>query len=50
MPEEYKSGRLVAYRLMCDMTVKRHDVPPTSEYLDHFYRLMRAGLRSQDQV
>jgi hypothetical protein len=49
MSKEYKSGRLVAYRLMCDMTVKRHGLCPSSEYLDHFYRLMRAGLRSKDQ-
>ena len=47
---EYKAGRLVAYKLMCDMTVKRHDVPPSSHHLDHFYRLIQAGLRLQDQV
>ncbi|XP_062502638.1 ral GTPase-activating protein subunit alpha-2-like isoform X2 [Corticium candelabrum] len=46
---EYKAGRLVAYKLMCDMTVKRHDVPPSSHHLDHFYRLIQAGLRLQDQ-
>ena len=47
---EFKSGRLLAYKLMCVMTVCRHDVPLTQEYLTHFYRLMHIGLTGTDQV
>lgn len=46
---EFKSGRLLAYKLMCVMTVCRHDVPLTQEYLTHFYRLMHIGLTGTDQ-
>ena len=47
---EFKSGRLLAYKLMCAMTVCRQDLPLTQEYLTHFYRLMHIGLTGTDQV
>ena len=50
MNNEFKSGRLLAYKLMCAMTVCRQDVPLTQEYLTHFYRLMHIGLTGTDQV
>lgn len=49
MNNEFKSGRLLAYKLMCAMTVCRQDVPLTQEYLTHFYRLMHIGLTGTDQ-
>ena len=50
MNNEFKSGRLLAYKLMCAMTVCRQDVPLSQEYLTHFYRLMHIGLTGTDQV
>ena len=47
---EFKSGRLLAYKLMCAMAVCHQDVPLTQEYLTHFYRLMHIGLTGTDQV
>ena len=47
---EFKSGRLLAYKLMCAMTVSRQDMPLSQEYLTHFYRLMHIGLTGTDQV
>ena len=47
---EFKSGRLLAYKLMCSMTVCRQHMPLTQEYLTHFYRLMHIGLTGTDQV
>ncbi|KAJ7379788.1 hypothetical protein OS493_012534 [Desmophyllum pertusum] len=46
---EFKSGRLLAYKLMCAMTVCRQDLPLSQEYLTHFYRLMHIGLTGTDQ-
>ena len=47
---EFKSGRLLGYKLMCAMTVCRQDMPLTQEHLTHFYRLMHIGLTGTDQV
>ena len=50
MENEFKSGRLLAYQLMCAMTMRRRDAPLSAEYLTHFYRLMHIGLTGTDQV
>ncbi len=39
------SGRLVAYQMLCDMTIKHSHTPPSSKQLAHFYRLMHRGLQ-----
>ena len=46
----FKSGRLLAYKLMCTMTVRRQDSALSQEYLTHFYRLLHIGLTGTDQV
>lgn len=50
MQNEFKSGRLLAYKLMCAMTIRQQDTPLSQEYLTHFYRLMHIGLIGKDQV
>ncbi|XP_048586068.1 ral GTPase-activating protein subunit alpha-2 [Nematostella vectensis] len=49
MPHKFKSGRLLAYQLICTMTVRQHDTALSQEYLTHFYRLMHIGLTGTDQ-
>ena len=47
---DHKAGRMLAYKLMCLMTVRRHDKDLSSEHLTHFYRLLHVGLSGSDQV
>ena len=47
---DHKSGRMLAYKLMCLMTVRRHDKELSPEHLTHFYRLLHVGLTGSDQV
>ncbi|XP_065832591.1 ral GTPase-activating protein subunit alpha-2-like [Oscarella lobularis] len=49
MPEEFKAGRLIAFKLMCNMFVRRHDHLPSFQLLNHFYRLMHVGLTTIDK-
>uniref|UniRef100_A0A8C3M0T7 Ral GTPase activating protein catalytic subunit alpha 2 n=1 Tax=Chrysolophus pictus TaxID=9089 RepID=A0A8C3M0T7_CHRPC len=50
LPNEYKEGKLQAYRLICAMMTRRQDVLPNSDFLLHFYFVMHLGLTSEDQV
>lgn len=50
MPNEYKEGKLQAYKLICAMMTRRQDVLPNSDFLVHFYLVMHLGLTSEDQV
>ncbi|XP_008839533.1 ral GTPase-activating protein subunit alpha-2 isoform X2 [Nannospalax galili] len=49
LPNEYKEGKLKAYRLICAMMTRRQDVLPNSDFLVHFYLVMHLGLTSEDQ-
>ncbi|KAJ7413823.1 Ral GTPase activating protein catalytic alpha subunit 2 [Pitangus sulphuratus] len=49
LPSEYKEGKLQAFRLLCAMMTRRQDVLPNSDFLVHFYFVMRLGLTSEDQ-
>ncbi|XP_037989684.1 ral GTPase-activating protein subunit alpha-2 isoform X1 [Motacilla alba alba] len=49
LPSEYKEGKLQAFRLLCAMMSRRQDLLPNSDFLVHFYFVMRLGLTSQDQ-
>ncbi|XP_020844956.1 ral GTPase-activating protein subunit alpha-2 [Phascolarctos cinereus] len=49
LPNEYKEGKLQAYRLICAMMTRRQDVLPNSDFLVHFYLVMHIGLTSEDQ-
>ncbi|NWJ00903.1 RGPA2 protein, partial [Crypturellus undulatus] len=49
LPNEYKEGKLQAYRLICAMMTRRQDVMPNSDFLVHFYFVMHLGLTSEDQ-
>ncbi|XP_038599949.1 ral GTPase-activating protein subunit alpha-2 [Tachyglossus aculeatus] len=49
LPNEYKEGKLQAYKLICAMMTRRQDVLPNSDFLVHFYLVMHIGLTSEDQ-
>uniref|UniRef100_A0ACB8EC20 Ral GTPase-activating protein subunit alpha-2 n=1 Tax=Sphaerodactylus townsendi TaxID=933632 RepID=A0ACB8EC20_9SAUR len=49
LPDEYKEGKLHAYKLICAMMSRRQDVVPNPDFLVHFYLVMHIGLTSKDQ-
>ncbi|XP_060109652.1 ral GTPase-activating protein subunit alpha-2 isoform X2 [Heteronotia binoei] len=49
LPDEYKEGKLHAYKLICAMMTRRQDVVPNPDFLVHFYLVMHIGLTSKDQ-
>ena len=49
LPQKYKQGKLIAYQLICEMTVRRQDNPLSEDYLRHFYRCLHDGLTNFDQ-
>ncbi|XP_053102322.1 ral GTPase-activating protein subunit alpha-2 isoform X2 [Hemicordylus capensis] len=49
LPDEYKEGKLCAYKLICAMMTRRQDVVPNPDFLVHFYLVMHIGLTSKDQ-
>ena len=46
----HKSGRVLAYKLLCRMMMNRHGLECENAILVHFFRLLRLGLTSTDQV
>ena len=50
LPAEFKTGKLQAYRLICEMMTKHQDVLPNSDFLVHLYHVMHKGFTSDDPV
>ncbi|XP_075059932.1 ral GTPase-activating protein subunit alpha-2 isoform X2 [Mixophyes fleayi] len=49
LPNEYKEGKLQAYKLICGMMTRRQDVLPNSDVLVQFYLVLHNGLHHEDQ-
>lgn len=49
LPPPFHRGKTLAYRLLCVMMVRKHDIPPPKDILTHFYRVLHQGLVGQDQ-
>ncbi|XP_076835249.1 LOW QUALITY PROTEIN: ral GTPase-activating protein subunit alpha-2-like [Brachyhypopomus gauderio] len=49
LPADFKTGKLHAYRLICEMMTKHQDVLPNSDFLVHLYHVMHKGFTSDDQ-
>ncbi|XP_050708752.1 ral GTPase-activating protein subunit alpha-2-like isoform X3 [Eriocheir sinensis] len=49
LPPAYRRGKTTAYRLLCVMMVRHHDIPLPRDMLTHFYRVLHQGLVGQDQ-
>jgi len=47
---DYKAGQLLAYQLLCTVTLRRHDMPLPTDHLLRFYIALHHGLTSNDQV
>ena len=47
---DYKAGKLLAYQLLCTVTLRRHDVALPTDHLLRFYIALHNGLTSDDQV
>lgn len=50
LPKPYERGKLLAYRLLCSLTIRRHDIPLEPEYLTQFYLLLHEALSGSDQA
>ncbi|XP_054153111.1 ral GTPase-activating protein subunit alpha-1-like isoform X2 [Oppia nitens] len=48
LPNEYKAGKLLAYKLLCIIAVRRTENLPTKEFLSLFYLTLSQGLISYD--
>ncbi|XP_054712928.1 LOW QUALITY PROTEIN: ral GTPase-activating protein subunit alpha-1-like [Uloborus diversus] len=49
LPEKYKQGKLLAYKLLCILMLRRHDLPISKDHLVHFYHALHYGLMANDQ-
>uniref|UniRef100_A0A8W8IDE3 Rap-GAP domain-containing protein n=1 Tax=Magallana gigas TaxID=29159 RepID=A0A8W8IDE3_MAGGI len=49
LPDDYKRGKLLAYQLLCQTVVKRHDVLLSTELLSQFYMCLHTGIGTRDQ-
>lgn len=50
LSDEYKAGKLQAYKLICEMMTRHQDVLPNSDFLVHLYHIMHKGITNNDQV
>ncbi|XP_035826426.1 ral GTPase-activating protein subunit alpha-1 [Aplysia californica] len=49
LSNKFKHGKLMAYQLICQMMLRRHEVMPSQQLLSHFYLVLHTGLVSADQ-
>ncbi|CAH1791020.1 unnamed protein product [Owenia fusiformis] len=49
LPQTYKKGKLLAYRLLCELTIRRHDSILGMDHLSQFYRVLHYSLVDSDQ-
>ncbi|XP_075469443.1 ral GTPase-activating protein subunit alpha-1 isoform X2 [Ascaphus truei] len=49
LPDKYKLGKLLAYKLICKIMKRRQDVSPNRDFLTHFFNIMHCGLLHTDQ-
>lgn len=50
LPKEYQQSRLTAYKLLCLLTIRRHDIEPPPNYFSAFYEALYRGLNSSDPL
>ncbi|XP_068249956.1 ral GTPase-activating protein subunit alpha-2 isoform X1 [Palaemon carinicauda] len=49
LPSQFHRGKTSAYRLLCMMMVRQHDIQPPKDILTQFYRVLHQGLVGPDQ-
>lgn len=50
LPNEYRESRLLAYKLLCFINIRRHDKELSPQYYSAFYEALYRGLNSSDPV
>ncbi|KAG1693961.1 Ral GTPase-activating protein subunit alpha-1 [Nymphon striatum] len=45
----FQKGKLYAYRLLCTLTVRQHDLPLPQNHIVQFYKVLHHGLVGHDQ-
>ena len=48
LPSDFKRGKLIALRILCQITLRRHDTPPSPDFLCQFYRCIVNNLSLRD--
>jgi len=48
LPEKFRESRLTAYKLLCLMSIRRHDIELPQQYYTAFYEAIHRGLNSPD--
>lgn len=48
LPDEYRRGKLIALRSLCQITLRRHEVHPSADFMCHVYKILSDGLASKD--
>ncbi|RUS74693.1 hypothetical protein EGW08_017551 [Elysia chlorotica] len=46
---KYKRGKLIAFQLICQSMLRRHEVMPSRKLISQFYQILHTGLVSSDQ-
>ncbi|XP_023240859.1 ral GTPase-activating protein subunit alpha-1-like isoform X3 [Centruroides sculpturatus] len=49
LPDEYHQGKILAYKLLCILTLQRQDIPFSRDYLIQFYKTLHYGLVGTNQ-
>lgn len=48
LPRQFKESRLTAYKLLCLMSIRRHDIELPQQYYSAFFEALNRGLNSPD--
>lgn len=48
LPDHYKGGKLIAYKLLCAIAIRRHEIALEKDFLSVFYLTIHHGLTSYD--
>jgi hypothetical protein len=48
LPDKYKGGKLIAYKLLCAIALRRHEIALEKDFLSVFYLTIHQGLISYD--
>lgn len=50
LSSDYQGGKLLAYQLLCKVTLRQHDVELPNDHLLRFYMALHHGLVNSDEV
>lgn len=50
LSDSFEKGKLYAYRLLCTLTVRKHDITLSQYHVIEFYKFLHQGLIGRNQV